>query len=206
MTSNLDISNDKKELHTQTKDSAKISEMIDRFAAELYSLASMFVGEGEESVRLVEAAVAEAEVSACHDPEDARRSARKALASAAMRRLELREPGCLATPEWLKPSETCIDQDDLNAAGVSRDELETMIAGPDRLRVRRWLASLPTPVRVVFLLRAVAGVTTADAAAMLHAAGGPNASTWNPGAVSDVFRQGLCSLASQLIHAETAGE
>ena len=39
------------------------SDMLDAIAAGLYSLASMLIGEGEESVELVETAVATAEVS-----------------------------------------------------------------------------------------------------------------------------------------------
>ena len=43
--------------------------MFDMIAAGLYSLASMLVGEGEDSVRLVETAVATAEVSVCQNPD-----------------------------------------------------------------------------------------------------------------------------------------
>jgi len=76
-----------------------------------------------------------------------------------------------------------------------------MMAGPDRDRVRKWLQSLPTALRVIFILRAVAGFTTGETAALLADHGGPQATGWNPSAVSEFFRQGLCSLASQLIHA-----
>jgi len=79
-----------------------------------------------------------------------------------------------------------------------------MIGGPERDRVRKWLASLPTAMRSVFVLRAVAGFTAAEAAALLVAHGGPQAAGWTPEAVREVFRQGLCSLASQLIHASSA--
>ena len=60
---------------------AGMEEMFDRIAAGLYSLASMLVGEGEDSVRLVETAVANAEVSACQDPAQARKSSRRTLAA-----------------------------------------------------------------------------------------------------------------------------
>jgi hypothetical protein len=181
-----------------------MEDMFDRIAAGLYSLASMLVGEGEDSVCLVETAVATAEVSACHDPAQARKSSRRTLAAAALAVLEQRNPGCLAAPEWLKSSEICIEDDDLAASGVSSEELENMIAGPDRDRVRKWLASLPVAMRTVFVLRAVAGFTTPETAAMLVAQGGPKAADWTPSAVSEIFRQGLCSLASQLLHS-TAG-
>jgi DNA-directed RNA polymerase specialized sigma24 family protein len=178
-------------------------EIFDRIAAGLYSLASMLVGEGEDGVRLVEIAVASAEVSVCHNPDEARKSSRRALSVAALDILSRRDPGSLAAPEGLKPAETCIEDDDLAAAGVSGDELERMIAGPDRDRMRKWLASLPTALRIIFVLRAVAGFTAAETATLLAAHGGPRAAGWTPAAVGELFRQGLCSLASQLIHASS---
>jgi hypothetical protein len=193
-------------LDGQPKDDATVAkafdgmdEMFDLIAAGLYSLASMLVGEGEDSVRLVETAIATAEVSVCHDPVVARKSSRRALCMAALDILEKRSPGSLAAPEGLEPAATCIEDDDLDAAGVSSEELERMIAGPDRERVRTWLASLPTAVRTIFVLRAVAGFTTAETVALLKAHGGPRAAGWSGDAVREYFRQGLCSLASQLL-------
>jgi hypothetical protein len=178
--------------------------MFEVIAAGLYSLASMLVGEGEESVRLVEAAVANAEVSVCSDPQEARRGSRRALGTAALDLLVQRNPASLAAPAELEPVATCIDDDDLASAGISTEELEHLIAGPDRDRVRKWLASLPTALRTVFVLRAVAGFTTPETAALLKEHGGPLAAGWTPESVREVFRQGLCSLASQLIHASVA--
>jgi hypothetical protein len=195
-------------LDGQPKDEATVArafdgmdEMFDLIAAGLYSMASMLVGEGEDSIRLVETAVASADVSACHDPAQARKSSRRALCAAALDTLVERDAGSLAAPEGLEPARTCIDDDDLDAAGVSGEELERMIAGPDRDRVRNWLASLPTVLRTIFVLRAVAGFTPAETADLLKAHGGPQAAGWSGDAVREFFRQGLCSLASQLLQA-----
>ena len=89
---------------------------------------------------------------------------------------------------------------------MSRGELEQMMAGPDRDRVRNWLESLPTAMRAIFVLRAVAGFTAQETAGLLEAHGGPLASEWCPETVRELFRQGLCSLASQLIHAGVTGQ
>ncbi len=178
-----------------------MDDLFELIAAGLYSLASMLVGEGEESVQLVEAAVANAEVSICQDPQEARQSSRRALATAALELLAQRNAASLAAPEGLEPASTCIDDDDLASAGISSEELHQMIAGPDRDRVRNWLAGLTTPLRTVFVLRAVAGFTASETAELLKAHGGPHAAAWSPEAVREIFRQGLCSLASQLIHA-----
>lgn len=195
-------------LDGQPKDEATVANalqgldgMFDLIAAGLYSLASMLVGEGEDSIRLVETAVANAEVSTCHDPLVGRMSSRRALSIAALVLLAERNPDSLAAPEGLEPAHTCIEDDDLASAGISTEELESMIGGPDRDRVRNWLASLPTAVRTVFVLRAVAGFPAAETAELLKAHGGVQAAGWTPEAVREVFRQGLCSLASQLIHA-----
>src|SRR6478609_526050 len=75
-------------LDGQPKDEATVSrtlegmdEMLDRIAAGLYSMASMLVGEGEDSIGLVETAVAQSDLSACSNADEARKSSRKALCS-----------------------------------------------------------------------------------------------------------------------------
>ncbi len=182
-----------------------LEDMFDLIAAGLYSMASMLVGEGEDSMRVVETAVANAEVSACADAEEARCSSRLALAIAALDLITERNPDSLAAPVGLEPAVTCIEDDDLDAAADAHDAMERMIAGPDRDRVRKWLEGLPTALRTIYVLRAVAGMTAAETAELLKAHGGPRAAGWSPEAVRELFRQALCSLASQLIHA-TAGQ
>lgn len=195
-----------KMLDGRSKDEATVARqfeglegMFDVIAAGLYSLASMLVGEGEDSMRLVESAVMHAEVSACTEPEEARRSSRRALVKAALELIAARQAGSLAAPEGLEHADTCIEDDDLDAAGVEREELERMMAGPDRERVRAWLESLPTAMRAIFVLRAVAGFSTAETAGMLNDR--DRGTGWGAEAVRELYRQGLCSLASQMIKA-----
>lgn len=195
-------------LDGKTKDDATVAKalegmdtMLDLIAARMYNLASMLVGEGEDGVQLVETAVATAEVAGCQDAVETRQSSRKALAREALKLLARRAPGSLAAPEGIEPSGGCIEEDDLEAAGVSQDDLERMFAGPDRQRVRDWLEKLPADLRTVFVLRAVADFSATDTARMLAEYGGPKSEGWNAAAVRAVFRQGLCSLASQLVRA-----
>jgi len=194
-------------LDGQPKDEATVAqafdgldEMFDLIAAGMYSIASMLVGEGEESIRMVEAAVANTEVSG-DDAAQARKNSRRALCAAALETLTARQGASLAAPQGLEHATTCIEDDDLDAAGASSEELERMIAGPDRDRVRQWLEGLPTEMRTIFVLRAVAGFSPAETADLLRAHGGPQAAGWNAEAVRELFRQGLCSLASQVLHA-----
>lgn len=177
--------------------------MFDIIAAGLYSLASMLVGEGEDSITLVETAVATAEVSSGSTADEARRSSRLALSKAAIELLAHRDPLGVAAPLELEHAVTCIEDDDLDAAAEARESMERMIAGPDRDRVRAWLESLPTALRTIYVLRAVAGFSAAETANLLVEHGGGHAAGWTPEAVRELFRQGLCSLASQLIHATT---
>ena len=195
-------------LDGRPKDEATVSNtlqgmdaVLDMIAAGLYSIASMLVGEGEDSIQLVETAVARTEISTISGAGEGRRNSRKALCAAAIELIVERKPGSLAAPEWLEHVATCIEDDDLESAGISHSELENLIAGPDRAKVKDWIESLPTETRVIFVLRAVAGFTASETAAMLQEHGGTGADKWSPDAVREIFRQGLCSLASQLIHA-----
>jgi len=56
-------------------------------------------------------------------------------------------------------------------------------------------------LRVTFVLRSVANLTSPEVAGLLGEYGGPEAAGWTPEAVRAVFRQALCSLAGQLLHA-----
>lgn len=177
--------------------------MLDMIAAGLYSMASMLVGEGEDSIRLIETAVAGTQISTRGDVAETRQNSRRVLCTAAVEMIARRDPGSLAAPEGLEHASTCIEDDDLESAGISRTELEHMLAGPNRQSVKKWIESLPTNTRVIFVLRAVAGFTADETAAILALHGGKSAEGWNSDAVREIFRQGLCSLASQLIHAVT---
>ncbi|HWA95523.1 MAG TPA: hypothetical protein VG844_13050 [Terracidiphilus sp.] len=186
---------------TVTQSFAGMDAMFDRIAAGLYAMASMLVGEGEQSVRLIETAISTAQFVPGESAAEARQSNRRALAAAAIQLLARREPASLATPSDIETGSGCIGDDDLDAAGVSGEELERMISGPDRGRLRTWLESLPTAMRVIFVLRAIAILPAAEIASLLDANGGPAAKGWTAGHVREISRQALCSLASQLLHA-----
>ncbi len=175
---------------------AGMDAMFDLIAAGLYNLASMLVGEGEESVRLVETAVATAEISACDKAQQARKASRLALCRAALDLIVRRNPLSLAAPAGIPASTACIEDDELDSVGVSAAEAEHMLSGLDRDRVRTWLSELPAAQRTVFVLRAVAGLTADETAVLLVERGGAAAAGWTPASVREIFRQGLCSLAS----------
>jgi hypothetical protein len=183
------------------------NELLDKIAAELYRLGSMLLGEGEEAIGLIERVVANVDLPACCDHREARHKARLLLATEAISVLATRHPSSLAAPADDSGPASCIEDDDLSAAGVTSEELEQMISGPDGNRLRSWLEGLPDSLRVIFVLRAVAGLSSAEIAGLLSENDGLKtpgldlAVGWTPSAVRGGFRQALCSLASQLIHA-----
>lgn len=178
--------------------------LLEKIAAELYRIGSMLLGEGEDAIRLIEDVVADIDLPTCCDHADARHKGRLLMAAKAISILRQRDAAAhrstLAAPAEESGPASCIEDDDLSAAGVTPDELEQMITGPEHHRLRDWLEGLSAPLRVIFVLRAVAGLSSVEVAGLL----GENADqapAWTPEAVRSSFRQALCSLASQLIHA-----
>ena len=178
--------------------------LLEKIAGDLYRIASMLIGEGEETIGIIEQAVATADIPACANPEEARHSGRVALAVAAIGLLTARDAGILGAPAADSGPVSCIDEDDLSAAGVTSAELEVLLNGPDRGRLRAWLEGLGNPMRLIFVLRAVAGLSTPEVAGLLSLHGGASAKGWTPESVRAIFRAALCSLASQMIQASNA--
>jgi len=175
--------------------------VLERIAADNYRIASMLLGEGEEAIGLIECVVAEFDVRACSNPAEARHNARLLLGADAIAILAQRDAAALAAPKGDSGPSSCIEDDDLEAAGVTPDELEQMISGPEAYRLRNWIEGLSVKLRVIFVLRAVAGLSSAEIAGLFAERGGQGSEDWTPDAVRGAFRQALCSLASQLIHA-----
>lgn len=184
----------------------RMDAVMDALASELYNLASMLVGEGEPCVRLVEKAIDTSEISACQNPPAARKSTRRALVKASVAYLAGKTPEAFAPPVSGFHPVTCIESDDLAEAGLSAGQIEALLAEPGRVRIRQWLERLEPAVRTVFVLRVVAGMDGKEIAAVLAGCGVSRAEGWQTETVRHLFRQGLCSLSSQLLHASTADD
>jgi DNA-directed RNA polymerase specialized sigma24 family protein len=174
---------------------------MQRLATDLYHVASMLLGEGEDAIGLVEKAIVQADGSS-QNVEEAGKTLRYQLAGEAIALLAQRDGQALASPEVDNSGPvSCIEGDELDAAGVTSAELEAMLTGPDNAHLRAWIESLPVTLRATFVLRAIAGFSSAETAGLLGEFGGPAAESWTPEGVRTVFRQALCSLAAQLLHA-----
>ena len=169
--------------------------LLEKIAGELYHIASMLLGEGEQAIVLIEQTIADLDIPSCASHVEARHKARLTLATKAVTILQQRDPASFTAPADQDGPVSCIEDDDLDAAGVSSAELEQMITGPDNHRLRNWLESLSVTLRVIFVLRAVAALSSPEVAGLLD---------WTPDAVRSTFRQALCSLASQLLQSTAA--
>lgn len=175
--------------------------VLEKIAGDLYHIGSMLLGQGEETIELIEHVVANVDIPSCSDHVDARHKARLALGAQAIEVLRKRDAAALKAPAENSGSTSCIEDDDLSAAGVTHAELEQMLAGPEQQHLRTWLESLPVSQRAIFVLRAIGGLSSIELAVLLAGHGGIEAEEWTPDSVRGSFRQALCSLASQLIHA-----
>ncbi len=174
-------------------------------AAELFQLASLLVGEQERALGLIESSLAAMEIDPCLDPEAARERARACVVRGALRQLAADEPGAFHAHGSIGAgADPCIQDDDLEAAGVTQAQLRSWLDGGSRPELRRglrgWLEQLPVAQRAIFVQRAVLGQGNQAAAELLRETG----EEWTSKTVSETFRLALCSLANSLAHAPVA--
>lgn len=167
-------------------------------ALELFQLAALMVGEEEEALKLVEESVSAAEMDPCADAPAAGEVARTQLAQRALAWMKLRDPASFDVAGDFPQSASCVDTDDVEAAGLSGERLANLLGSAKRQELRAWLEQLPLAQRAIFVQRAVMGRDSrATADAMREAAGSEG---WNSDSVSQTFRAALCSLANRLAH------
>jgi DNA-directed RNA polymerase specialized sigma24 family protein len=169
-------------------------------AVELYQLAALMLGNEDDALALVEQTVSQAEIDPCEQEDVAADLVRHQLVGAAVARMKQNNPqGFLAPAATDGDHVTCIEGDDLSAAGITSEELAELVSGAGREEMRAWLEQLPVAQRAIFVQRAVLGWGNGETAHTLEQASG-GGSVWQPQQVSDVFRQALCSLATSLVH------
>ncbi|HEY3988720.1 MAG TPA: hypothetical protein VGM02_05430 [Acidobacteriaceae bacterium] len=172
------------------------SVVIESVARELYQTAALFLGDEGETTQVVEQTVASIDIDPCADGDAARTAAssdltRRALARvAALRHAEMH-------PSAAAELGGCVETDDLSAAGITREQLDGLLSGAGRTRMREWLEGLGPVERSVFVLRAVLGRSGTESTQLLHQA---TADAWTEAHVGAAYRSALCSLASSLVH------
>lgn len=183
--------------------------VVPGMAAELFQLASLLVGDGDRALHVIERSLATIEIDPCMNPASAREQARASIVRVSLAELAQEQPAAFDTHavEDLEHN-PCIQDDDLQAAGITPAQLRNWLEqqGKPELRrgLRSWLEELPIMQRTIFVQRAVLGQGNEAAATLLRETGGPGAKGWTSQNVSNTFRQALCSLASSLAHAPAA--
>jgi DNA-directed RNA polymerase specialized sigma24 family protein len=169
-------------------------------AVEMYRFAALMLGSETEALDLVESTVAGVEIDPCADPGAVKGLVRARVLDGALKIMQQQDPASFADLPATKPGSSCIEDDD--TVPLSRAEISELVAGAGRGPLRDWLARLSQAQRAVFVQRAVLGSSNADTAQAINRHSRP--SIWTAEAVSSLFRQALCSLASSLVHSAAA--
>lgn len=195
------------EMHMNEQDSGPVAEagelMAEDTALQLFQIAALMLGDEQEAVSLVEEVVAKVEADPCAEGTLAYAEARTLLVRTAVQRMAGLYPEAFVAPTAQPADAVCIETDELEAAGLSGDQLGAMISGAGRAGMREWLERLAPALRAIFVLRAVAGQDGEQTAESLRQSGATGAQAWRRDQVGTAYRQALCSLATCLMSAQT---
>jgi len=181
----------------ETPSDCSQSGLIESTARELYQTAALFIGDANEATQLVEQTVASVEIDPCAETDAARTLASRDLVHRTLSRVAAKWPAQMH-PAAAADLGGCVETDDLSATGVTREQLDSMISGVGRSRMRQWLEGLGPVERVVFVLRAVLGRSGPESTELLQEA---TSDAWTEAHVGGAYRAALCSLASSVVHA-----
>jgi hypothetical protein len=169
-------------------------------AIEMYRFAALMLGNEAEALSLVESTVASSEIDPCADPCAVKDLVRERVLDGALAIMHMQDPASFADLPQMEAAGSCIEDD--GSGPLSATEISTLLAGTGRGHLREWLNRLSQAQRAVFVQRAVLGSSNADTAQAINRFA--RSPLWTAEAVSSVFRQALCSLASSLVHAAQA--
>jgi hypothetical protein len=169
-------------------------------AVEMYRFAALMLGNEAEALSLVENTVATVDVDPCADPCAAKGLVRERVLDGALEIMHRQDPASFADLPGAD-SGSCLENDDTALSGT---EITELVSGAGRGPLREWLNRLSQAQRAVFVQRAVLGSSNADTARAINRYAEP--SIWTAEAVSSLFRQALCSLASSLVHSAPAAQ
>jgi hypothetical protein len=173
-------------------------------ALHLFQIAALMLGDEQEAVSLVEETVAKVETDPCAEGTLAYAEARDLLVQTAVQRMAGLYPGAFAVPAQQPADASCIETDDLGAAGLTGEQFGAMLSGAGRAGMREWLERLAPALRAIFVLRAVAGQDGEQTAERLRQSGANGAQAWRRDQVGAAYRQALCSLATCLMSSQAA--
>ncbi len=165
----------------------------------MFQFAALMLGDEAEALNLVENTVASVEIDPCADPSAAKGLVQQRVLDGALEIMQRQDPASFAEIPATDRMGSCLEDDTVPLSGA---EIAELVAGAGRGPLREWLARLSRAQRAVFVQRAVLGSSNADTAQAINRHSRP--SNWTAEAVSSLFRQALCSLASSLVHSAPA--
>lgn len=169
-------------------------------ALEMYRFAALMLGSETEALSLVENTVTAFEIDPCADPSAAKGLVRERVLQGALEIMHRQDPASFAAVPATAPVSPCLEDEE--DAPLSGDQIAAIVAGVGRTSFRDWLGRLSQAQRAVFVQRAVLGQDNAATASAINRLARP--AVWTADAVSSLFRQALCSLASSLVHSAPA--
>ncbi len=178
--------------------------MAENSALQLFQIAALMLGDEQEAVSLVEESVARVEADPCAEGLLAYTEARTLLVHTVVKRMAALHPEAFLVPDAQPADASCIETDDLGAAGLTTQQLGALVSGAGRAGMREWLGRLAPALRAIFVLRAVAEQDGEQTAESLRQSGANGADAWRRDQVGVAYRQALCSLASSLMSAQPA--
>ena len=171
-------------------------------AVEMYRFAALMLGNENEALELVETTVAQVDIDPCADPSAVKGLVRERVLYGALEIMHRHDPASFTVPSSSPRTDSCIDDD--STVPLSGEEISHLVESAGRGPLRAWLERLSQAQRAVFVQRAVLGSSNADTARAINRYSRP--SIWTAEAVSNLFRQALCSLASSLLHSAPAAQ
>lgn len=180
--------------------SSEVLKTAEDAAVEMYRFAALMLGNEAEAVRLVENTVASVEIDPCADPRTAKGLVGERVLDGALAIMHRQDPASFGDLPPADARSGCLEDD--GAAPLSAEQLSELMTVSGRGPLREWLNRLTQAQRAVFVQRAVLGRTNADTAKAINRIARP--AVWTAEAVSSLFRQSLCSLASALVHSVPA--
>jgi DNA-directed RNA polymerase specialized sigma24 family protein len=178
--------------------------MAEDTASHLFQIAALMLGNEAEAVSLVEESVGRVEADPCAEATQAYAEARSLLVHTAVQRMAGLYPEAFAVPAVEQAETACIETDDLEAVGLTGEQMGVLISGAGRAGMREWLERLAPALRAIFVLRAVAGQDGEQTAESLRQSGATGAQAWRRDQVGTAYRQALCSLATCLMSSRGA--
>jgi hypothetical protein len=169
----------------------------------LFQAAVMLLGDEQDAALVVEQAVSQVAIDPCAGLDIGATGLADQVVLTSIARMQEAGNALDAPSVYARDGahETCIESDDLVGGGIGpeqfQEQLQKLIEGPCRAKLRGWLEQLSPSLRTVFVLRAVLGCGNQRAATILREG---KAAGWTAEQVSISYRQALCSLATSLVN------